>query len=63
MGGVDGDPHGADGCVPLILVLFAAVGVVLIVAGVAWVFPPAGLVVAGVSVVAAAYLIAEEREK
>ena len=63
MGGVDGDPHGADGCVPLILVLLAAVGVVLVVAGVALVSPPAALVVAGVSFVATAYLIAEEREK
>jgi hypothetical protein len=45
------------------LIALAALGVVLIVAGVAFVFPPAGLIVAGVALIAGAYLIAEERGK
>jgi hypothetical protein len=45
------------------LIVLAAAGLVLIVAGVAWVFPPAGLIAAGLSLVGAAYLIAEEREQ
>ena len=44
------------------LVALALLGVGLIVAGVALMYPPAGLVAAGVSFVVAAYLIAEERE-
>lgn len=42
------------------LIALAALGVVLVVAGVAWVFPPAGLVVLGASLVFIAYKVAEE---
>ena len=42
------------------LIALAVFGVVLIVAGVAWVFPPAGLVVLGAVCVFVAYKVAEE---
>lgn len=44
------------------LILLAVVGVALVVAGVSMFSIPAGLIVAGFSAVAAAYLIAEERD-
>ena len=53
----------AAGGVPLILILVAALGAVLASAGVAMVSVPAGMVVAGVLLMAAAYLVAEEREQ
>ena len=42
------------------LIALAVLGVGLIVAGVAWVFPPAGLVVLGAVFVFVAYKVAEE---
>lgn len=45
------------------LIALAVFGLVLLVVGVALVSVPAGLMVAGVACVAAAYLIAEETNK
>ena len=45
------------------LILAAALGCALIVAGVALIFPPAALIAAGLALVAGAYLIAEERDQ
>ena len=38
-------------------VLLAVLGVAALVAGVAWVYPPAGLIVGGLSSLAAAYVV------
>lgn len=46
----------------MVLIAVAVLGVCLVVAGVSLIFPPAGLVAAGVACIAAAYLIAEEGE-
>ena len=45
------------------LIFLAALGLALIVAGVAWIFPPAGLIAAGCAVILSAHLIAEEVRK
>jgi hypothetical protein len=45
------------------LIALAAVGLLCVVAGVALIFPPAGLIAAGFFFVGVAYLIAEERGK
>ncbi len=46
----------------MVLIAVAVLGACLVVAGVSLMFPPAGLVAAGLALIAAAYLIAEEGE-